>query len=50
MMGFGDEPEVKATQTLSASAIELAGRGMEELIGEEGRCENAACPAKNGFE
>jgi hypothetical protein len=39
-----DEPEVKAAQTLLASAKELAGRGMEELIGMEGKFENAGCP------
>jgi hypothetical protein len=45
-----DEPEVKAAQTLLESAKELAGRGMEELIGMEGKFENAACPAKNELE
>lgn len=35
--GCDDEAEVKATQTLSESAKELAGSGMEPLIGEEGR-------------
>jgi hypothetical protein len=45
-----DEPEVKTAQTLLESAKELAGRGMEELIGEEGRFENAACPAKSASE
>ena len=40
-----DEPEVTATQTLSESAKELAGRGIEELMsGALGSCENAACP------
>ena len=38
------EPEVRATQILLESAIELAGRGMEELIGTEGRFEKAGCP------
>jgi hypothetical protein len=45
-----DEPEVKTAQTLLESAKELAGRGMEELIGVEGRDENAACPAKSALE
>ena len=41
-----DEPEVTATQILLASAKELAGRGIEELMsGALGSCENAACPA-----
>jgi hypothetical protein len=40
-----DEPAVKTAQTFLASAKELAGRGMEELIGVEGRLKNDGCPA-----
>jgi hypothetical protein len=45
-----DEPEVNAAQTLLESAKELAGRGREEFIGEEGSFENDACPAKSALE
>ena len=44
------EPEVTATQTSLESAKELAGSEIEELIGAEGSCENAACPEYNELE
>jgi hypothetical protein len=39
------EPEVRAIQTFSESAKELAGSGREVFMWVEGRGENDACPA-----